>query len=62
MRRVAQQNGLRLIRESDGDQQTTQLTEASVQQTLNSVVSEVGALDGAELHLKVGRKAARLGV
>ncbi|MFH8515708.1 hypothetical protein ACH4CE_11440 [Streptomyces gelaticus] len=62
VRRVAQQNGLRLIRESDGDQQTTQLTEASVQQTLDAVVSEVGVLDGAELYLKVGRKVAHIDV
>ncbi|MEU9624786.1 tyrosine--tRNA ligase [Streptomyces sp. NPDC087228] len=60
VRRVAQQNGLRLIRESDGGQQTTQLTEASVQQALSAVVNEVGALDGAELYLKVGRKVARI--
>ncbi|MET7765229.1 hypothetical protein ABZS71_25620 [Streptomyces sp. NPDC005393] len=62
VRRVAQQKGLRLIRESDGDQQTTQLTEASVQHTLGAVVSEVGALDRAELYLKVGRKVARIDV
>ncbi len=60
VRRVAQQNGLRLIREADGDQQTTPLTEAAVQQTLGSVVSEIGSLDGVELYLKVGRKVARI--
>ncbi|MFI7290002.1 tyrosine--tRNA ligase [Streptomyces anulatus] len=60
VRRVAQQKGLRLIREVDGEQQTTQLTEASVQQALGAVVSEVGALDGVELYLKVGRKVARI--
>ncbi len=62
VRRVAQQNGLRLIRESDGDQRTTQLSEASVQQTLDAVVNDVGALDGAKLYLKVGRKVARIDV
>jgi tyrosyl-tRNA synthetase len=62
VRRVAQQNGLRLIREADGDQHTTQLTEASVQQTLAAAVGEAGALDGAELYLKVGRKVARIDV
>lgn len=62
VRRVAQQKGLRLIRESNGDQQPTPLTEASVQQTLGEVVSEVGALEGAELYLKVGRKVARIDV
>lgn len=60
VRRVAQQKGLRLIREADGEQQTTQLTEASVQQALGAVVSEIGALDGVELYLKVGRKVARI--
>ncbi|MER7038031.1 tyrosine--tRNA ligase [Streptomyces microflavus] len=60
VRRVARQKGLRLIREADGEQQTTQLTEASVQQALGAVVSEVGALGGAALYLKVGRKVARI--
>ncbi|MFF7034814.1 tyrosine--tRNA ligase [[Kitasatospora] papulosa] len=60
VRRVAQQKGLRLIREADGEQQTTQLTEASVQQALGAVVSEVGAFEGVELYLKVGRKVARI--
>lgn len=60
VRRVAQQKGLRLIREPNGDQQPTPLTEASVQQTLGEVVSEVGALEGAELYPKVGRKVARI--
>ncbi|MDQ1015776.1 hypothetical protein [Streptomyces afghaniensis] len=40
---VVQQNGLRLIRESNGEQQPKPLTEASVQHTLDAVVSEVGA-------------------
>jgi tyrosyl-tRNA synthetase len=62
VRRVAQQNGLRLIRESDGDQQPTPLSETSVQQTLGAVVNEIGALEGAELYLKVGRKIARIDV
>ncbi|WP_369393002.1 tyrosine--tRNA ligase [Streptomyces sp. CG1] len=62
VRRVAQQNGLRLIRESDGDQRPTTLSEASVQQTLGAVVNEIGALEGAELYLKVGRKVARIDV
>lgn len=60
VRRVAQQNGLRLIREADGEQQSTPLTEAAVQQTLGAVVSEGGAVEGAELYLKVGRKVARI--
>jgi tyrosyl-tRNA synthetase len=62
VRRVAQQKGLRLIREADREQQTTPLGEASVQQTLSAVVSEGGALDGAELYLKMGRKVTRIDV
>ena len=62
VRRVAQQNGLRLIRESDGAQQSTPLTEAAVQQTLGAVVGEGGVFEGAELYLKVGRKVARIEV
>lgn len=62
VRRVAQQNGLRLIRESNGNQQPTPLTEAAVQQTLGGVVGEAGPLEGAELYLKVGRKVARIEV
>ncbi|MDQ1293279.1 MAG: tyrosyl-tRNA synthetase [Actinomycetota bacterium] len=38
------------------------LGEASVQQTLGEVVSEIGSLEGTELYLKVGRKVARLDV
>lgn len=38
------------------------LTEASVQQTLGAVVGELGDLAGAELYLKIGRKAARIDV
>lgn len=60
MRRVAPQKGLRLIRESNRDQQPTPLTEASVQQTLGEVVSEIGTLEGSELCPKVGRKVARI--
>ncbi|KOG29551.1 hypothetical protein ADK35_02400 [Streptomyces viridochromogenes] len=59
---MAQQKGLRLIRETNGDQQPAPLTEVSVQQTLGEVVSEVGALEGAKLYLKVGRKVARIDV
>jgi hypothetical protein len=48
--------------QSNGEQQPTPLTEASVQQTLGEVVGEAGALEGAELYLKVGRKVARIDV
>ncbi|MFD5673032.1 tyrosine--tRNA ligase [Streptomyces sp. NPDC127040] len=60
VRRIAQQNGLRLITESDGEQHTTQLTESAEQQTLAAVLTEAGAADGVDLYLKVGRKIARI--
>ncbi|MFR9725046.1 tyrosine--tRNA ligase [Streptomyces sp. MS19] len=60
VRRVALQNGLRLIRESDGEQQTRLLSEASVQHTLGEVIDQEGAPDGAKLYLKAGRKVARI--
>ncbi|WP_406139526.1 tyrosine--tRNA ligase [Streptomyces anulatus] len=61
VRRIAKQNGLRLISEtSSGDQHTTTLTEAAVQQTLAAVLAEVDSSEGADLYLKVGRKVARV--
>ncbi|MGW1773334.1 tyrosine--tRNA ligase, partial [Streptomyces sp. NPDC002104] len=60
VRRIAQQNGLRLITEADGEQHATPLAEAAVQQTLAAVLTEAGAADGAELYLKAGRKIARI--
>ncbi|MCB5163576.1 tyrosine--tRNA ligase [Streptomyces virginiae] len=60
VRRIAQQNGLRLIAESDGEQNATPLTETAVQQTLATVLTEAGAADGADLYLKAGRKIARI--
>ncbi|MFI6004789.1 hypothetical protein ACIA98_31015 [Streptomyces sp. NPDC051366] len=60
VRRIAQQNGLRLISETKGEQHTTQLTEPSVQQTLAAVLAEAGIIDGADLYLKAGRKIARI--
>lgn len=62
VRRVAQQNGLRLILEVGGEQRTTQLTEVSVQQVLSAVLRETKVLNGAQLYLKVGRKVARIEV
>lgn len=53
VRRVAQQKGLRLIRESNGDQQPTPLTEASVQQTLGEVVSEFRAVPQGRPHRRM---------
>ncbi|THA41205.1 tyrosine--tRNA ligase [Streptomyces sp. A1547] len=60
VRRIAQQNGLRLIAESDGEQHATPLAEAAVQQTLAAVLIEADAADGADLYLKAGRKIARI--
>jgi tyrosyl-tRNA synthetase len=60
VRRVAQQNGLRLILESNGEQQATPLTESAVQQPLGEVVAGAGSLEGGSLYLKVGRKVARI--
>jgi tyrosyl-tRNA synthetase len=61
VRRIAKQNGLRLISETgNGDQHTTTLTEAAVQQTLTAVLAEVDSSEGADLYLKVGRKVARV--
>jgi tyrosyl-tRNA synthetase len=60
VRRVAQQNGLRLIVETDGEQQTTPLEESAVQQPLSEVVAGAGRLEGVSLYLKVGRRVARI--
>ncbi|MFF3911387.1 tyrosine--tRNA ligase [Streptomyces sp. NPDC001848] len=60
VRRVAQQNGLRLIREADGEQQTTPLEDSAVQQPLGEVVAAAGSLEPGSLYLKVGRKVARI--
>jgi tyrosyl-tRNA synthetase len=62
VRRVAQQNGLRLIRERDGKQQATPLAESAVQQRLGEIVAGAGAgtAEGGSLYLKVGRRVARI--
>jgi tyrosyl-tRNA synthetase len=60
VRRVAQQNGLRLIVETDGEQQTTPLEESAVQQPLSEVVAGAARLEGVSLYLKVGRRVARI--
>jgi tyrosyl-tRNA synthetase len=60
-RRVAAQNGLRLIAEtSDGEQQTTQLDEDAVQQPLSALVNAADAAGEATFYLKAGRKIARI--
>lgn len=60
-RRVAAQNGLRLIAETpDGEQQTTQLGENTIQQPLSALVSEADVAGESTFYLKAGRKIARI--
>ncbi|MGH3716836.1 MAG: tyrosine--tRNA ligase, partial [Micromonosporaceae bacterium] len=59
-RRIAQQNGLRLVIEAaDADQRTITLTEETLRQPVTEVVSEHLTQD-VRLYLKVGRKIARV--
>ncbi len=60
-RRIAIQNGLRLITEtSDGEQETTQLDEDTIQQPLSALVSDADIAGEATFYLKAGRKIARI--
>lgn len=61
-RRVAKQNGLRLVIESDGGQEAVVLPEAEAIRPLGEVVAEaVAKVDGAaRVYLKAGRKLAEL--
>lgn len=61
-RRLARQNGLRLVVEGDGGQRTTVLAEADALRPLGEVVTErLEAADTAgDVYLKAGRKLARL--
>jgi tyrosyl-tRNA synthetase len=60
VRRVAQQNGLRLVVESDGSQDQVILTADDTREPLTAVIKD--KLDGrtGQIYLKVGRKLARL--
>ncbi|MGH8901363.1 MAG: tyrosine--tRNA ligase [Egibacteraceae bacterium] len=60
VRRVAQQNGLRLVVESEGDQQQVTLSADDAREPLAAVVKD--KLDGqtGDYYLKVGRKLARI--
>jgi tyrosyl-tRNA synthetase len=60
VRRVAQQNGLRLVVESDGNQDQVTLSADDAREPLAAVVKD--KLDGltGDLYLKVGRKLARI--
>ncbi|GAB3210549.1 hypothetical protein ACQEU5_13910 [Marinactinospora thermotolerans] len=60
VRRVARQNGLRLIRDSADGRRVTPLAEGTVQRTFGAVVGEAGVAEGSDLYLKVGRKVARI--
>lgn len=60
VRRLAQQDGLRLVVESDGDQHHVRLTPDEAREVLGTVVKD--RLDGrtGDYYLKVGRKLARI--
>lgn len=60
VRRVAEQNGLRLVVESDGGQEQVTLTADEAREPLAAVIKD--KLDGqsGDFYLKVGRKLARV--
>ncbi|PPK65613.1 tyrosine--tRNA ligase [Actinokineospora auranticolor] len=60
VRRVAQQNGLRLVVETDGEQEQVPLDADDTREPLDALVK--AKLDGrtGDLYLKVGRKLARI--
>ncbi|MGH3848431.1 MAG: tyrosine--tRNA ligase, partial [Pseudonocardiaceae bacterium] len=60
VRRVAEQNGLRLVVESEGGQEHVTLTADETREPLDAVVKD--KLDGqsGDFYLKVGRKLARI--
>ncbi len=60
VRRVAEQNGLRLVVESDGGQEQVTLTADEAREPLDAVIKD--KLDGqpGDFYLKVGRKLARI--
>jgi tyrosyl-tRNA synthetase len=60
VRRVAQQNGLRLVAESEGGQHLFTLSADEVRESLATLLKD--KLDGqaGEFYLKVGRKLARI--
>jgi tyrosyl-tRNA synthetase len=62
VRRVAQQDGLRLVVESGGDQEQVTLTADDARKPLAAVLKEkLDGQPGEGCYLKVGRKLARLG-
>jgi tyrosyl-tRNA synthetase len=56
-KRVAQQNGLRLVTEADTGQTTTALTDEALYQPLREIVAAAGA---GRHYLRVGRKIAEI--
>ncbi|HZZ45755.1 MAG TPA: tyrosine--tRNA ligase [Pseudonocardia sp.] len=60
VRRVAQQNGLRLVVEAEDGQQQIQLGVDDIRETLASVLKQRLGEDVGECYLKVGRKLARI--
>lgn len=60
VRRVAQQNGLRLVVEIEGSQEQITLTADEARASLAAVVRDKVNGDTGELYLKVGRKLARI--
>lgn len=61
VRRVAQQNGLRLVVESGSEQRQIPLGVDDLRQPLAAVVKDRADGQAGELFLKVGRKLARIG-
>ncbi|MEU4684486.1 tyrosine--tRNA ligase [Streptomyces xinghaiensis] len=63
-RRIAKQNGLRLVVETENGQRAVVLSEAAAARPLGEVLAEslaeAGAIGAAEIYLKAGRKLARV--
>jgi len=62
VRRAAEQNGLRLVLESEGGQEHVALTADEAREPLASVVKDKFNGDSGDFYLKVGRKLARITV
>lgn len=60
VRRVAQQNGLRLVIEVEGDQDQVTLTSDDARETLASLIANKLNRDTGDRYLKFGRKLARI--
>lgn len=60
VRRVAQQNGLRLVIESAGNQEQVTLSADDARESLAAVIKDKVDSQTGDLYLKVGRKLARI--